>query len=233
MFIDAPKICRAGDWQTARLSEGEMSSDEYQYFYPNRWPRIILMSTEEIIGERGVAALLNLAGLPEYIGNYPPDDMRKEFPFEHVGQLQQAFWDMYGRRGARVFATRAGRKTFNDGLESFGKVAAAARAAMKLGSLERRISLGLAFFAKFFNTVSDQRVTVDENDTEWHWNIVRCPMCTGRTSNSPVCHLAVGVLQGALENFADPNKRFRITPVECIAMGHERGQIVIEKTPIS
>ena len=55
-----------------------MSSENEQYFYPNRWPRIILMSTEEIVGERGVAALLNLAGLPEYIGNYPADNMKRE-----------------------------------------------------------------------------------------------------------------------------------------------------------
>lgn len=210
-----------------------MSSEEEHYFYPNRWPRIILMSTEEIVGPRGVAALLNLAGLPEYIGNYPPDNMKKQFPFEHVGRLQQAFWDMYGPRGARVFATRAGRKTFNDGLESFGKVAAAARAAMKIGTLERRISIGLAFFARFFNAVSDQRVTVEETKDAWHWNLVRCPMCTGRTSDAPVCHLAVGVLRGALENFADRDKQFQIAPVQCIAMGHESGKIVIEKTPIS
>jgi predicted hydrocarbon binding protein len=191
------------------------------------------MSTEEIVGEKGVAALLNLAGLPQYIENYPPDNMRKEFSFEHVGKLQQAFWDMYGPRGARVFATRAGKKTFNDGLESFGRVAAAARAAMKIGTLERRISIGLAFFARFFNTVSDQKVTVNESDNEWHWNLVRCPMCTGRTADSPVCHLAVGVLRGALENFADRNKQFRITPIRCIAMGHKEGKIVIEKQPIS
>lgn len=210
-----------------------MSSDEKERFYPNRWPRIILMSTEEIVGEKGVAALLNLAGLPQYIGNYPDDNMRKEFSFEHVGKLQQAFWDMYGPRGARVFATRAGRKTFNDGLESFGKVAMAARAAMKIGALEKRISVGLAFFAKFFNTVSDQKVTVDENENEWLWNIVQCPMCTGRTSDTPVCHLAVGVLKGALENFADRDKHFRITPLRCIAMGHEQGVISIEKQPIS
>lgn len=210
-----------------------MSSENEQYFYPNRWPRIILMSTEEIVGERGVAALLNLAGLPEYIGNYPADNMKREFPFEHVGKIQQAFWDMYGNRGARVFATRAGRKTFNDGLESFGRVAAAARAAMKIGTLNRRISVGLAFFAKFFNAVSDQRVTVGENEKEWHWNLVRCPMCTGRTADAPVCHLAVGVLRGALENFASRDVHYRITPVRCIGMGHEEGKIVIEKEPLT
>ncbi|MCB8943103.1 MAG: 4-vinyl reductase [Ardenticatenaceae bacterium] len=206
-----------------------MSESEIGLYYPNRWPRIIMISTEEIIGEKGVAALLNLAGLPQYIRNYPPDNMKKEFPFEHVGKLQQAFWDMYGPRGARVFATRAGAKTFNDGLESFGAVAQAARAAMRIGSLEKRISIGLNFFAKFFNTVSDQKVRVEESDEEWTWNIEKCPMCTGRTATEPVCHLAVGVLQAALENFADKDRRYSVKPTHCIAMGHEEGIIVVDK----
>src|SRR5262245_33346360 len=131
-----------------------MSESDEELFYPNRWPRIILMSAEEIVGEKGVAALLNLAGLPQYIGNYPPDNMKKEFSFAHIGKLQQAFWDMYGPRGARVFATRAGEKTFNDGLSSFGAVAKAAQAAMKITSVEKRMTTALQFFAKFFNTVS-------------------------------------------------------------------------------
>ena len=76
-----------------------------QFFYPNRWGRLVLTSAEEIVGERGMAALLNMAKIPEYINNYPPNDMEKYFSFEQVSQLQQALWDMYGARGARVFAT--------------------------------------------------------------------------------------------------------------------------------
>jgi predicted hydrocarbon binding protein len=208
-----------------------MSSDikNEDCFYPNRWPRIILETTEEIVGKNGVNALLNMAGLNQYIGNYPEDNMKKEFPFEHVGRLQQAYWDMYGPRGARAFAIRAGTKTLNDGIERFGKVAAAARAAMTIGSVNRRMSIGLEFFAKFFNAVSDQKVSVEEDDEAWYWKIKTCPMCTGRTSDDPVCHLAVGVLQGAIENFVSKNARYRITPTHCQAMGHEEGSITIEK----
>ena len=211
-----------------------MSADNLnvERYYPNRWVRIILIATEEIIGKNGVKALLNMGKLSQYIENYPPDNMRKEVPFSHVGQLQQAFWDMYGPRGARAFAIRAGKKTFNDGLESFGVVAKAARAAMKIGSLETRIGKGLQFFATFFNQVSDQKVQVYEDEGHWYWKIVQCPMCTGRESDSPVCHLAVGVLQGALENFADPDKRFRVTAIECQAAGAEDGIISIEKEPM-
>ncbi|RMF39755.1 MAG: 4-vinyl reductase [Anaerolineae bacterium] len=199
-----------------------------QYFYPNRWGRVVLTSAEEILGEKGVAALLNLAGLPHLIGNYPPDNMEKAFPFEYVSKIQQAFWEMYGGRGAQVFATRAGEQSFADGLSQFGKVAQAAQMAMRVGSLERRIKIGLEFFAKFFNAVSDQKVRVEEDETHWKWVIERCPMCWGRTADEPVCHLGVGVLKAATA-WASEGQRFRIKPVQCKAMGAEEGVILIDK----
>ena len=198
------------------------------FFYPNRWARIIFTSAEEIVGEKGVIALLNMASLKKYIHNYPPDNMDKEFSFTDLGKLQQAFWDMYGPRGARVFATRAGQQSLKDGLTSFGSVARAAQVAMKIGSLDKRIQTGLHFFAKFFNTVSDQVVVVQEDENHWIWVIERCPLCCGRSAEKPVCHLAVGVLQGALA-WASNGKQYRITPTACIGAGDPKSIIKIEK----
>ena len=151
-----------------------MSDDEF--YYPNRWGRGVLTSGEEIIGKKSMAALLNLAGLPELINNYPPDDMKKEIPFTSVSKIQQAFWDMYGSRDAQVFATRAGEATFNAALNQFGSVAKAAQLAMSAGSPEARIKIGLEFFAKFFNTISDQKVRIEDDDDYWYWVTERCPM---------------------------------------------------------
>ncbi len=201
------------------------------YFYPNRWARLILTSAEEIVGPQGVAALLNMAGLQKYIDNYPSDNMEKEFSFTEVGKLQQAFWDMYGPRGARVFATRAGRQTFKDGLTSFGSVARAAQVAMKIGSVDKRIKAGLAFFAKFFNTVSDQVVRIDEDDDHWYWIIERDPLSCGRTSDKPVGHMAIGVLQGAL-SWATEGKQYRITQTQCVSMGDPESVFQIDKEPL-
>ena len=103
---------------------------------------------------------------------------------------------------------------------------------MKIGTLEKRIWLGLQFFAKFFNQVSDQIVEVEDTDDEWLWHILVCPMCHGKEMDTPMCYLAVGVLQGALENFADPNKHYRVTPTHCIAMGEEKGIIASEKDSV-
>jgi predicted hydrocarbon binding protein len=202
--------------------------EQKEYYYPNLWARLVLVSAEEILGKNGIAALLNLAGLPELIDNFPPENTRKEFPFTSVSKIQGAFWEMYGSRGARVFATRAGEQTLNYGLNQFGAVARAAQAAMRIGSLESRIRVGVEFFAKFFNTVSDQKVHVEEDENYWYWVIERCPMCWNRTAPEPVCHLGVGVLQAAAA-WATEGKRFRVSPTQCIANGAKEGIIAIEK----
>jgi hypothetical protein len=199
-----------------------------QYFYPNVWGRSILTAAEEILGEKGVNALLNLAGLPQYIGNFPPDNIKKEFPFEHVASIQAALREMYGTKGARVFATKGGEQTFNHSLEKYDKVQKAAQAAMAVGSARTRLKTGLLFFAKFFNTVSDQKVRVEEDATHWKWIIEVCPMCHGQKSDEPICHLAVGVLNAA-SNWATGGEVLRIKAERCIAAGSDVGVILLEK----
>lgn len=201
-------------------------SDEY--YYPNVWGRSILTAAEEILGQKGVNALLNLAGLPEYIGNYPPDNIKKEFSFKHVAAIQEALREMYGTKGARVFATKGGEQTFNHSLEKYDKVQKAARAAMAVGTMRTRMKAGLLFFAKFFNTVSDQKVRVEEDETHWKWIIEVCPMCWGKTSSEPICHLAVGVLNSA-SKWATGGETLRIKAIECIGNGSKEGIILLEK----
>ena len=42
-------------------------------YYPNKFGLIIIKSLEEVMGRNGLNAILNLAGLNNYIENYPPD----------------------------------------------------------------------------------------------------------------------------------------------------------------
>jgi len=199
-----------------------------QFFYPNIWGRSILTSANDILGENGINALLNLVGLSEYIGQLPSDDIKKAFPFSHVASLQQGLYDMYGSKGARVFAIRGGEETFQHSLSKYDKVQKAAQAAMSLGSTEVRVKAGLMFFSKFFNTVSDQVVSITEDDNNWYWVIEHCPMCWERTADEPVCHLGVGVLNAASQ-WATGGKKFRIAETSCKAMGDENCVYTISK----
>ena len=44
------------------------------YAFSNKISRIILLSMQEVIGENGLNAVLNIARLPHYIESYPPAD---------------------------------------------------------------------------------------------------------------------------------------------------------------
>jgi predicted hydrocarbon binding protein len=71
---------------------------------------------------------------------------------------------------------------------------------------------------------------VEEDETHWKWIIERCPMCHGKSSNEPVCHLAVGVLNAA-SNWATGGESLRIKAMQCIAQGAKEGVILLEKPP--
>ena len=46
-------------------------------YYPNKFGMITIKSLEEVMGKNGLNAILNLAGLNNYIENYPPDNLDK------------------------------------------------------------------------------------------------------------------------------------------------------------
>lgn len=139
---------------------------------------------------------------------------------------------MWGSRGPRVFATRGGEETFRHSIDKYDKVQRAAQAAMSIGSTEMRHRMGLQFFSKFFNTVSDQVVRIKEDDSYWYWIIETCPMCWERKADEAVCHLGVGVLKAA-SLWATGGKRFRIAETRRIAMGEEFCEYTIDKMPLS
>src|SRR5215831_5462827 len=100
--------------------------------YPNKFGLIILKSLEEVMGKNGLNAILNLAGLNNYIENYPPDNLEKGFDFTELSAIGVALEDMYGPRGGRGLALRAGRATFSQGLKNFGALAGVGDLAFKV-----------------------------------------------------------------------------------------------------
>ena len=95
-------------------------------YYPNKFGLIIIKSLEEVMGRNGLNAILNLAGLNNYIENYPPDSLDKGFDFAELSAIGVALEEMYGPRGGRGLALRAGRATFSDAANTRSGIAAVA-----------------------------------------------------------------------------------------------------------
>ncbi len=201
------------------------------YYYPNKMGRIILLAMEEIMGRNGVNATLNVARLSHLINNYPPNNLDLKFSFYDVGQIQQAMDTLYGHLGGRGLAIRTGRASFKYGLREFGPLLGCTDLAFRLLPLNNKLSVGSEIFAKTFNEFTDQRVTVREEENCFYWEIERCPVCWGRHSEQPVCHLAVGILQEALY-WVSGGKYFNVEETHCIAKGDPSCTILIEKHPL-
>ncbi|HNT22988.1 MAG TPA: 4-vinyl reductase [Anaerolineales bacterium] len=198
------------------------------YYYPNKLGRIILLSMEEIIGRTGVNAILNQANLAELINHYPPNDLDLAVRFEDVARMQVALDAIYGPRGGRGLALRAGRACLKHGLREFGPLLGLTDLAFRLLPLEEKLRTGAAIFADIFNQYSDQKVVVKEEADKILWIIERCPVCWQRKADSPVCHLAVGLLQEALY-WVSGGKYFDVEETRCIAQGDDACVITIGK----
>jgi hypothetical protein len=201
------------------------------YYYPNKMTRIFLQAMEEIMGKNGLNAVLNMAKLSYLIDNYPPDDLGKEFDFASFTALNTALEEMYGPRGGRGLALRGGRASFARGLQSFGAMAGVGDLAFKVLPLGAKLKMGLPAVAGIFTQVSDQISRVEEKDDHFDYFIDRCPICWGRKTDKPVCHVSTGVLQEALR-WVSGGKEFRVDETHCIAMGDKSCVFAVYKEPV-
>lgn len=208
-----------------------MPPEKSGYYYPNKFARIYLMAMEEIMGKNGLNAILNLAGLQEYIGNYPPDNLEKEFDFAYYTALQVALEEMYGPRGGRGLALRAGRASFAEGLKGFGALAGVGDLAFKVLPLPQKLKIGLPAMANILTQFSDQISHVHEEDDKFTYTLERCPMCWKRTADRPVCYAGQGLLQEGLR-WVSGGHEFKVDMATCIAKGDDMGRYVIFKEPI-
>ncbi len=208
-----------------------MAREKSGLYYPNKIARIYIMAMEDVMGKNGLNAILNLAGLQNYIDNYPADNLERQFDFSDFTALNAALEDMYGPRGGRGLALRAGRACFSQGLKNFGALAGVGDLAFKVLPLGAKLKMGLPAMATIFTNFSDQLSEVQEHDDHYTYTIKKCPVCWGRKTDKPVCHAAVGLLQEGLR-WVSGGHEFRVVESECHAKGDEYCVFVIYKEPI-
>ena len=201
-------------------------------FYPNKIARIYIKAMEDVMGVNGLNAVLNLAGLGKYVGNYPPDNLNKEFDFAEFTALNAGLEEMYGPRGGRGLALRAGRACFSQGLKNFGALAGVGDMAFKVLPLQAKLKMGIPAMAAIFSQFSDQKSDVEEYDDHFIYYIRDvCPVCYNRIADKPLCHSAVGLLQEGLR-WVSGGHEFRVFENACIACGDEHCIFTIYKEPI-
>jgi hypothetical protein len=203
------------------------------YYNSNKFARIALQAYEEVMGKNGLNAILNLAGLSNLIDNYPPDNLERQFDFADYTAIHVGLEELYGPRGGRGLALRAGRSTFSDVLKGYGALAGVSDLAFKVLPLQTKLRIGLPAAAKIFSQASDQITSVDETDDAFIWTTHRCPTCWSRTgADKPVCYITTGLLQAML-TWVSGGSEFRVNESKCCAIGDTVCEFVIQKEPLS
>ena len=128
----------------------EVSAESKVFYYPNKMGRIILLALEEVLGRTGLYAVLNVAGLQHLISGYPPNNFDPGFPFEELSAINQSLEDMYGPRGGRGVALRAGRASLKYGLRDFGPIMQTSELSFRLLPLNMKLKVGTEVFAETF-----------------------------------------------------------------------------------
>jgi len=200
------------------------------FYYPNKMGLLYLTALEEVLGRNGINAILHLADLDEFIGNYPADNLDKQFDFVYISSLHEALELIYGARGGRGLELRAGRALFSGGLRNFGALSGAGDLAFKVLPLSTKLKVGVPAIAKVFTTITDQISNSSEKEDHYVYTLERCSMCWNRTSDKPVCHTAVGIIQEALK-WLSGGREFKIEMKSCMACGDKMGELKIHKDP--
>ncbi len=201
-------------------------------YYPNRVARIYIKALEDVMGKNGVNAVLNLAGLGELINNYPADTLQRAFDFADFSGVNGALEEMYGPRGGRTLALRAGRAAFDAALKNFGMMAGVGDLAFKVLPMSAKLRVGIPAMARIFTQISDQKSVVEDAGGEFIYTIYKCPTCWGRHGDKPLCHAGAGLLLEALK-WVSGGHEFRVTETRCVAVGDPVCVYSINKEPLT
>lgn len=204
---------------------------EHGCYCPNKLGRIALQSLEDVMGRKGLNAVLNLAKLRHLINNYPPNNLDLSWSFAEMAALQQALEDMHGSLGGRGLAIRSGRAALYHILKEFGAVLGIGDLTFRFMPFRRKMRATLHALAETFNKTSDQVVRMEEETERFLYSVERCPVCWRRTADEPVCHFTLGLLQEAMF-WATRGQNIRVEEVACIAAGDAACRFSVDRRPV-
>lgn len=184
------------------------------------------------MGRAGLGLLLESVQLEHYAIHLPPDDLKREFPFESMAAFHIALEESYGSRGGRGMALRIGRAAFSLGFKRFGIMAGMNDPAFRALPLTERTHLGLEALAHIFNHFSDQHTRIEDAGETYQVVVLPSPVAWGRTSDKPVCHSLAGIIQECMR-WASNGHEYTVIETTCQACGAEACTFSVGKAPLA
>jgi bacteriochlorophyll 4-vinyl reductase len=193
--------------------------------FTNALMRQAILAIGEVMGERGLKAVLRQAGLARYADELPPNNLEQGVATIDYAALNQAVQEFYGRAGKGMLQ-RIGRASFRYGVEEQATLMSVAGTALKLMPQKTRIKLILTQMAKSLMDVNeDTEIEVQETPQGFVFADYTCGVCCCRRAEHPVCYLYVGSISEAVKWAT--GQEYKVHELECRAMGAEACRFLV------
>ncbi len=209
-----------------------MNSDPSGFFISNRMGRILLQATHETIGDTPLRSVPDFVRLALPSDSLPPSDGQRAFSFETVSQLHSALENVYGQQSGRGLALLIGRACFKYGMRQLSEPLGFDHTDFRLLPHVRKLQTAAQAATNLLRAESDVLIHMEKRDGKLLCHVERCPLCHQRTSDSPACHLVVGLLQESF-GWLSGGKIFNIKETLCIARGEPTCTFEIDLNPIT
>jgi hypothetical protein len=145
----------------------------------NALVRQALTSSQEVMGENGLNAVLHTSGLERFIGNFPPDNLEPAISAVEYGKLNEAIEAFYGR-GGRGMLRRIGKASFQYGVREHAALLGIAGVALKLLPERQRIKFILNSLAGALKKTNPQvQAWVEDSGERIAYMESTCAVCYG------------------------------------------------------
>jgi len=187
-----------------------------EWRFTNALMRQAILAVSEVMGERGLKAVLRQAGLARYADELPPNNLEQGVSTVDYAALNQAVQEFYGRAGKGMLQ-RIGRASFRYGIEEQATLMGVAGTALKLMPQKTRIKFILTQMAKSLMDVNeDTTIEVQETPQGFVFADYTCGVCCGRKAEQPICHLYIGSISEAVKWATGQD--YEVREIECRAM---------------
>lgn len=198
-----------------------------------RWA---LLAAEEVVGKNGLAVVLRQAKLEQFIGNYPPEQLKVStgLTLYHYASLNAGLLNFFGR-AARSMALRIGRSSARYAINHQGALfGTAALLASKVLPVSTQIKMGLSAMQAGFRRLSqavgqERQLALEDRGDAWAYIDYNCPMSAGKQSDEPIGWIQTGAIQEALH--WQIGKEFEVEQIACRSTGAPASIWLIYKTP--
>ena len=198
--------------------------------YPNQLFRLGLLTAEDILGKKGLNAILNYANLQKFIDNYTPDDMELEHTSDDFVHFVTGLIDVLGERGVRSLLFRVGIRTFEISYELFP-------ALFNIDGIEPEEKNPERMFDEFkriYQIIVDASISIYGNIYKFYdceegvaLEMSPCFWCQGIKTKEPICFAQIGY-QFAVARWIT-GQNLKIEETHCSATGDDKCRFVIHR----